>query len=104
MRKIWSFYNPVAARYSDSMAIKIAQQQKLEEPKKQEAPKDKAEENQEAHDNRSRAMLGNQNAKKDFTETDKKLAFDRIKNNAVEMLEIPYEKKKSCSTGDKNTF
>ena len=93
MRKIWSFYNPVAARYSDSMAIKIAQQQKLEEPKKQEAPKDKAEENQEAHDNRSRAMLGNQNAKKDFTETDKKLAFDRIKNNAVEMLEIPYEKK-----------
>lgn len=47
----------------------------------------------EAHENRSQAMLGNDNAKKDFTEADKELALSHIKNDAVKMLEIPYERK-----------
>ncbi len=47
----------------------------------------------EKHQNRSEAMKGNQNAKKDFTEADKKKAREQLKENAVEMMNVPYDRK-----------
>lgn len=69
MRKVWAIFNKEKAAESDRKA------------------------ESEAHENRSQAMLGNDNAKKDFTEADKELALSHIKNDAVKMLEIPYERK-----------
>ena len=66
MRKVWAIFNKEKAAESDRKA------------------------ESETHENRSQAMLGNDNAKKDFTEADKKDVLNKLQNPNSEIPKIDY--------------